>query len=192
MEVLQAFGLSSAIGFKPYFPLIIISILYRSNIIHLKALENIFSSNIFLIGIIILAILDFFSEMVPFIGRVLNFINFPIVFLCGFLTSVAILGNNEGENMVRMLVIGFSGGSISFGLKFLKTILDASKEVITAGLTAPIISIENSIVSIMSSLLASIFPILAAVLMVIIILVLLYIFSKIKKMKRKVYNFKNI
>lgn len=179
MEILliffMAIGLSSACGYRVFIPPLIMNISHHAGYLTLNSNFNWLVSDFSFFVLLLASILEISSYYVPWLDNLLDTISFPLSIIAGtILTSSFITGIDPAFAWTLSAIVGGgSAGVISSSTSAIRMISTTT----TGGLTNPIISTLENIMSFVISILSIIAPLIA-------IIISIFFIYKIKNRKR--------
>src|SRR5947209_6314902 len=107
INLLKAFGLSTASGLNAYVPLLTIGLLARfTNLIHLNPPYDVLTHLVVLIVLAVLAILDFIADKVPAVDHAMHIVGLVIHPVVGAILFLAASGDMGSVHPVLAAVCG--------------------------------------------------------------------------------------
>jgi Domain of unknown function (DUF4126) len=162
-SVLAAFGLSGAAGLNAWLPLFVSALLDRVGVVDFAGPVDDFSSNVGLIVLGTLTLLDFVGDKVPVVDHALHVVGGVVAPLSGALLFVAPTEDETSLPSILALVLGaVVAGSIHAARATVRPVATTT----TAGTANPIVSLGEDATSGLLTALAFIAPVLAFALLV--------------------------
>ncbi|MFA5523372.1 MAG: DUF4126 domain-containing protein [Tissierellales bacterium] len=185
-NLLMGLGLSSSTGYKPFIPLLVISIASRLGFIELVQHEEWLGSFLFIGILILLSILDLLSTSIPFIGRLFDILGVPVTLVCGYLAITSLVGNTAESNAIMTNLIGIFVGSGSAGVvKTSSIVTNLLSDTVTLGVSGPLNSIKDSLKAFFVSVVAIVAPIIVCFLLVLFAFMTYKGLKKLKELRKR-------
>lgn len=185
-NLLMGVGLSSSTGYKPFIPLLVISIASRLGFIELVQHGEWLGSTLLICILLFLSILDLLSTSIPYIGRIFDVIGVPVALICGYLAITSLVGNTAESNAILTNLVGIFLGSGSAGVVKTSTIVtNLLSDTVTLGVSGPINSIKDSLKAFFVSIVAIVAPIIVCFLVALFIFMTYKGIKKLKKLKKR-------
>src|SRR6185295_15256613 len=138
MNLLQAFGLSTAAGLNAYVPLLVVGLLGRyTNLIHLDEPFSLLSHPVVLLVIAILALLDFVGDKIPAVDHALHAAGLIIHPVAG---AILFMTLNSQAGSVNPLLAAVCGVILAGATHGVRASARPLATVSTAGVANPVIS----------------------------------------------------
>jgi hypothetical protein len=165
IEILSAFGLSSAAGLNAYLPLLIVGLLARyTDLIHLQQPWDILE-NPWVLGIlVVLLVIEMTADKIPAVDSVNDAIQTFIRPAAGAILFAS--SHNVISDMSPVLAVAV-GLLAAGGMHAVKATARPVVTATTAGVGNPIVSVAEDVMSITMTLVAVIMPVIAAILVVV-------------------------
>lgn len=177
-------GLSASTGYKPFLPLLIISIASQLGFIELASHSQWLSSTLFICIMIALSILEFFSAAFPFLGRIFEIVGIPITLICGYIAITSLTGTLGENNIIVKHLIGILlGGGTAAIVKAFSLIKNALSDAFSFGLSSSVNSVIDSILAIFVSIVAIVAPLLVCILLAVLLFITYKIIKRLKGLK---------
>jgi hypothetical protein len=176
VNLMSAFGLSTAAGLNAYLPLLVMGVLARyTNLIQLDKPYDLLTHPAVLLVIAVLALLDFVGDKIPAVDHTLHAAGLIIAPIAGAILFMATNSEAGSVNPLFAAICGIlAAGATHLGRSSARPLATAS----TAGIANPVISFFEDVVALILSVLAILVPVLAF------LLVLLFAFLLFKLMRR--------
>jgi hypothetical protein len=165
IEILSAFGLSSAAGLNAYLPLLIVGLLARyTDLITLQSPWDILTNPWVLGLLVVLLIIEMTADKIPAVDSINDGIQTFIRPAAGAILFAS--NSNVISDMSPVLAMAL-GLMAAGGLHAVKATARPVVTATTAGVGNPIVSVAEDILSAAMTLIAIILPVIAAVLVLI-------------------------
>ena len=162
INLLQAFGLSTASGLNAYVPLLTLGLLARfTNLVHLNAPYDVLTHPVVLVVLAVLALLDFIADKIPAVDHALHLVGLIIHPIVGAILFLAASSDIGSVHPVLAAVCGLILGGATHAARM--TVRPAAT-VTTAGTANPVVSFLEDVFSLVLSVLAILVPVVAALL----------------------------
>jgi hypothetical protein len=162
INLLQAFGLSTASGLNAYVPLLTLGLLARfTNLVHLNSPYDVLTHPVVLAVLAVLALLDFIADKIPAVDHALHLVGLLIHPIAGAILFLAASSDAGAVHPVLAAVCGLLLGGATHAARMTAR---PAATVTTAGAANPAVSFLEDVVSLLLSVLAVVVPILAALL----------------------------
>ncbi|MBT8326631.1 MAG: DUF4126 domain-containing protein [Bacteroidia bacterium] len=177
LSVLLGLGLSSAVGFRVFLPVLLTSVAAYLDQVQLAESMMWLGSLPAMITFAVATVMEILGYYIPFFDNLLDTIATPAAVLCGSL----LMGSTivDMEPLVKWPVSIIAGGGIAGTIKGSSSILRVKSSGLTAGTANPILTTVETVVSGIISVLSILVPILAVVILV----YLIYYFIIKKKVR---------
>jgi len=169
-------GLASAVGFRVFLPLLLLSLAGYYNYIPLNESWEWIGSLTALIILGFATIFEIFGYYIPWIDNLLDTLAVPMAAIAGTVVVVATIGDLNPVFTWALAII--AGGGTATAIKGNISLLRLSSTASTGGLANPVVSTVETGGSVVMTLLSIFFPIIA-------ILLVLFIFYRIFKFYKK-------
>jgi hypothetical protein len=179
MNLLQAFGLSTAAGLNAYLPLLVVGLLGRyTQLIRLDGPFSLLSHPLVLLVIAVLALLDFVGDKIPTVDHALHAAGLIIHPIAGAILFMAL---NSEAGSVNPLLAAICGVILAGGTHSIRATVRPLATISTAGIANPVISFFEDVTSLILSVLAVIVPVLAFVLVLVFIFLMVLLFRRLRR-----------
>jgi hypothetical protein len=161
LQILAAFGLSSASGLNATLPLLIVSLLARMHLIHLSSPYDALQSDVAFYGLLGLAVLEFLVDKVPALDSVAHAVMLPLSAATGAILFASQTGAVNVVDPGLMLLLSLLLGGITAGS--VHTTRAAVRPVANVALLGPPISFGEDVSATVLALTALLAPIMLPV-----------------------------
>lgn len=184
LSLLLGVSLASAVGFRIFIPLLIMSLASMGGFLNLSSGFEWIGTIPALLVFATAAIFELLAYFIPFFDNLLDTIAAPAAVIAG--TIVMASSIVEIEPLLKWSLAIIAGGGAAGLVQSLTTITRGTSSLTTAGFGNSIISIGEITVSLIISVLAILFPLLIGI-MIVLFLILAY--KKASKNKFKFFLF---
>lgn len=162
----SAFGLSTAAGLNAYIPLLVVGVLgrYAPGLVPLSGPFDILTNPWVLLGIALLAIVDFIGDKVPAVDHALHAVGVVLNPIAG---AIVALAANSDTGAINPVLVAICGLLLAGGAHAARATARPLATATTAGIGNPVLSFIEDAASLVLSVLAIILPVLAFVLVLI-------------------------
>ncbi|HEY7310740.1 MAG TPA: DUF4126 domain-containing protein, partial [Gemmataceae bacterium] len=163
----STFGLATAAGLNAYVPLLIVGLLARyTDLVTLNPPYDLLRHPAVLIGIAILAVLDFVADKIPGLDHALHVAGLVIHPTAGILLALAADSSAGGVHPVLAAICGLV---LAGGTHGARAAVRPAATVTTGGLMNPVVSFVEDAVSGTLAVLAILLPVLAFALVLLVV-----------------------
>jgi len=180
MEDLQTFlsiclgvGLSAAVGFRIFVPLLCLSIASLTGQVHLDGSFAWVGTMPAMIAFAVATVVEIGAYYVPFIDNALDSIAVPLATVAGVFVTALVM--TDVDPFWRWSLAIIAGGGIATSTQLATTKLRAMSSATTAGFGNPVLATVEAVVSSVLSFISVVWPFVALIL-VIVLLVLCWLF----------------
>ena len=157
LSLSAAFGLSAAAGLNAYIPLLLISILARTGVVHLTAPYDVMGQNWCVVLLAVLCVIEIIVDKVPGADHVNDVIQSFVRPTAGAILFASQAGTITGVHPGVWIVIGLLFSGLVHGTKMaIRPVVN----VTTAGIGAPVMSVLEDLISTVMTLVAIFAPVL--------------------------------
>ena len=179
LNLLSAFGLSTAAGLNAYVPLLVVGVLARyTNLIQLSEPFNLLTHPLVLLVIAVLALLDFIGDKIPAVDHALHAAGLIIHPIAG---AILFMSANSATGSVNPLLAAICGLIIAGSTHTARATARPLATATTAGVANPVISFFEDVVSLILSVLAIVLPVLAFLLVLLFAILLVVLFRRLRR-----------
>jgi hypothetical protein len=176
VNLMSAFGLSTAAGLNAYLPLLVMGLLARyTELIQLSKPYDLLTHPVVLLVIAVLALLDFVGDKIPAVDHTLHAAGLIIAPIAG---AILFMATNNSAGSVNPLLAAICGILIAGATHSARASARPLATATTAGVANPVISFFEDVVALVLSVLAILVPVLAF------LLVLCFAFLLFKLLRR--------
>lgn len=178
LNLLSAFGLSTAAGLNAYVPLLVVGLLGRyTDLIHLNQPFSLLTHPLALLVIGVLALLDFIGDKIPVVDHTLHAAGLIIHPVAG---AILFMSANSATGSVNPLLAAICGIVIAGGTHGARATARPLATATTVGVANPVISFFEDVTSLVLSVLAIVLPVLAFLLVLLFIVLLVMLFRRLR------------
>ncbi|HEX9373519.1 MAG TPA: DUF4126 domain-containing protein, partial [Roseiflexaceae bacterium] len=182
VNMLSAFGLSTAAGLNAYLPLLVVGLLGRyTNLIHLNEPFSLLTNPVVLLVIAVLALLDFIGDKIPAVDHTLHAAGLVVAPIAG---AILFMAASSGTGNVSPLLAAICGIIVAGGTHSARAAARPLATVSTAGVANPVISFFEDVVSLVLSVLSVLVPVLAFLLVIFFAILMVLLFRRLWSRRR--------
>jgi hypothetical protein len=179
VNLLSAFGLSTAAGLNAYLPLLVVGLLARyTDLLQLSKPFDALENPIVLLVIAVLALLDFIGDKIPAVDHTLHAVGLVVAPVAG---AILFMAANSATGSVNPILAAICGVLVAGGTHTARASARPIATATTAGIANPVLSFFEDVVSLVLSVLAIILPVLAFVLVVIFAILMVMLFRRVTR-----------
>lgn len=179
VAVLIGTGLSAAVGFRVFTPLLITSIAEKADMVQLAEGFSWIGTTPALVAFLVATLLEVIGAYIPFVDQLLKMLATPVAIIAGILLTASFIGSMDPLLTWSIAII--AGGSTATVSQLTATSIKGTSTVATAGIGNIFVSIAEGIFAIFMSLVAIFLPFLALLLVLALFIAFIFIFNKIRK-----------
>lgn len=162
ISICLGIGLATAVGFRVFLPLLLLSLAGYYNYIPLDESWQWIGSFTALIILVIATIVEIFGYYIPLVDNLLDTLAIPIAAIAGTIVMVATLSDMDPIITWSLAII--AGGGTAAAIKGNVSLLRLSSTATTGGLANPVVSTIETGGSVVMTLMSIFFPVLAIIL----------------------------
>jgi hypothetical protein len=155
-----AFGLASAAGLNTTLPLLLVGLLARAGLLQLAAPYDALASDVALIGLAVLATLEFSADKVPALDSVVQVLHWPLAATAG---AILFASQNSVVHEVSPGLTIVIGVLLAGSVHALRSAARPAINVSTFGLGGPVVSLVEDLVAVGLTMLAALAPLVGLV-----------------------------
>lgn len=179
ISIFLGIGLSAAVGFRVFLPLLILSLSGFYDVIPLNENWQWAGSLTAVIILGIATLIEIFGYYIPWVDNLLDTIAIPLATLAG--TAVMVATVTDLEPVMTWALAIIAGGGTAAAIKGNTSAARLTSTATTAGVANPVIATLETGTSIIMSILSIFLPILAFVLVLILFFVIFRVYKKLRK-----------
>jgi len=165
LNVLLGIGLAATCGFRIFVPLLIMGIAGVSGYLNLSTGFEWIASYPAMIVFGIATVFEVVAYFFPYIDNLLNTISTPFSILAGVIVSAAVIADISPFLQWTLAII-IAGGGAASATSLLSNGAHHASTVVSGGITTPVISAVESVISVFLPVLAIAMPVLAFILLI--------------------------
>jgi hypothetical protein len=185
INLLGAFGLSSAAGLNAYIPLLLVGLLGRFGYVPIEAPFTFLISTPGLLILAVLAVLDFVADKIPAVDHLTHLAGLVVHPISG---AVVFASQSHLLSNLHPVVALLAGAVVAGGFHATRAMLRPAATATTAGTGNPVLSLIEDVTAFVMTLVAIFVPLLAAILF----LVLLFVAVRIWRFGRQRFGRKRV
>jgi hypothetical protein len=182
INMLGAFGLSSAAGLNAYIPLLIVGLLGRYDYVPIEASFEFLTSVPVLAILGVLALLDFVADKIPAVDHLTHVAGLFVHPISG---AVVFASQSHLLSNLHPVLALIAGSLVAGGFHATRATIRPAATTTTGGVGNPVLSFIEDVMSLLMTLVAIFLPLLAAILFVL-LLVLLFRALRSRRYRRRV------
>lgn len=179
IAILIGIGLSAAVGFRVFTPLLITSIAEKASMVTLAEGFNWIGSTPALVAFLVATLLEIGGSYIPIIDQMLKMLATPVAIIAGILLTASFIGNMEPLLTWSIAII--AGGSTASVSQLTATSIKGTSTVATGGLGNVFVSMGEGAMAIIMSMISIFLPVLAFVFVLILFITFIFIVRRIRK-----------
>tara|TARA_R110000765_G_scaffold289444_2_gene385586 strand:- start:257 stop:829 length:573 start_codon:yes stop_codon:yes gene_type:complete len=184
ISIFLGVGLATAVGFRVFLPLLILSICTYYDIISLQEGWQWVGSIPALVLLATATVVEILGYYIPWVDNLLDTIAVPLAGIAGTAVMLATLGDLQPLITWSLAII--AGGGTAAIVAGTTSATRAASTVTTGGLANPVVSTVETGVSVVMSIISIFIPILAVILAVFILFGIHKFYKRLKNRKRKI------
>jgi hypothetical protein len=179
VNLLSAFGLSTAAGLNAYLPLLVVGLLSRyTDLVQLSRPFDALENPIVLLVIAVLALLDFIGDKIPAVDHTLHAAGLIVAPIAG---AILFMAANSDTGTVNPILAAICGVLVAGGAHTVRASARPLATATTAGVANPVISFIEDVVALVLSVLSIIVPVLAFLLVLFFAFLMFMLFRRIRR-----------
>jgi len=182
ISIFLGIGLATAVGFRVFIPLLILSIATKFGHIPVNETFAWVGSSSALIVLAVATIAELIAYFIPFVDNLLDTIAVPLATIAGILIMAAVLVDMP-QFMTWSLAI-IAGGGTAAAISGTTAATRATSSAATLGVGNPVLAVAETGGALSISTLAVVFPVITMIVVVLVLLIMYLIFKKIFKKKK--------
>lgn len=179
MAIFIGIGLSAAVGFRVFTPLLITSIAAKADFVTLVDSFSWIETTPALVAFAVATLFEIVSSYIPLVDQVMKMIATPAAITAGILLTAAFIG--EMDPFLKWSIAIIAGGGTASISQLTTTAVRTASTAGTAGIVNPFISLLEGIMALFMSLLSLILPVLAVIGVIILFTILFFLLRWLRK-----------
>jgi|SRR5699024_9660881 len=179
MGILIGVGLSAAVGFRVFTPLLITSIAEKADMVQLAEGFSWIGTTPALVAFLVATILEVTSSYIPFVDQMMKVLATPVAIVAGILLTASFIG--EMEPLLTWSISIIAGGSTATVSQLTTTSIKGASTITTGGMGNFVVSIAEGIVAIAMSILSILLPFLALFFVLVLFIAFIFMAKGIRK-----------
>jgi hypothetical protein len=176
LNLLSAFGLSTAAGLNAYLPLLIVGLLGRyTDLIQLSRPFDALENPVVLLVVAVLALLDFIGDKIPAVDHTLHAVGLIVAPVAG---AILFMASNSATGSVNPILAAICGVLVAGATHTARASARPIATATTAGVANPVISFFEDVVAVVLSVLSIFVPVLAFVLVLAFAILMVMLFRR--------------
>ena len=172
-------GLASAVGFRVFLPLLVLSLAAHYNLIPLNDSWQWLGSLTAIIALGVATVVEIFGYYIPWVDNALDTVAIPLAALAG--TAVMVASISDLGPVITWALAIIAGGGTAAAIKGNTSAARLTSTSTTGGLANPVLTTVETGTAILMSLLSIFLPVVALVLVVLIFFLLFRFYKKLYK-----------
>lgn len=177
MEVIVSFllgiGLSAAVGFRVFVPMLIVSLASMAGIIELSPGFQWMATAVAALVFAVATLIELLGFLVPWISNALDSIATPAATIAGVIMMAAVL--TDMHPVARWAIAIIAGGGVALTVQGATVVTRAAAAGATGGAASPIVALVEAIGALVVTITTIVIPVLMGILILIVVLLLLRI-----------------
>ncbi|RFN58259.1 DUF4126 domain-containing protein [Marixanthomonas ophiurae] len=179
ISIFLGIGLASAVGFRVFLPLLILSLAGYYDVIPLNESWQWIGSFTAFITLGVATLIEIFGYYIPWFDNILDTIALPLATLAGTVVMVATITNLDPVITWALAII--AGGGTAAAIKGNASAARLTSSTTTAGFANPILTTVETGISTLMSILSIFVPIIAFVLVLVLFFIIFRFYKKLRK-----------
>lgn len=172
-------GLASAVGFRVFLPLLVLSLAAHYNLIPLNDSWQWLGSLTAIIALGVATVVEIFGYYIPWVDNALDTVAIPLAALAG--TAVMVASISDLGPVITWALAIIAGGGTAAAIKGNTSAARLTSTSTTGGLANPVLTTVETGTAILMSLLSIFLPVVALVLVALIFFLLFRFYKKLYK-----------
>ncbi len=181
LSIFLGIGLSAAVGFRVFLPLLALSLAGYYDVIPLNESWQWAGSLTAVLTMVIATIFEIIGYYIPWVDNILDTIAIPLATVAG--TAIMVATVVDLSPMVTWALAIIAGGGTAAAISSNTSAIRLTSSTTTAGIANPVVSTVETGTSMLMSVLAIFIPAVAFVLVLLIFFVLFKFYKKLRKKK---------
>lgn len=179
VAILIGVGLSAAVGFRIFTPLLITSIAEKASMVTLAEGFSWIGSTPALVAFLMATLLEIASSYIPVVDQMLKMLATPVAIIAGILLTASFIG--DMDPLLTWSIAIIAGGSTASVSQITTTSIKGASTITTGGLGNFFISLGEGILAIVMSVASILVPFLAVFFVTGLFALFLFVVYRIKK-----------
>lgn len=179
VAILIGVGLSAAVGFRIFTPLLITSIAEKASMVTLAEGFSWIGSTPALVAFLVATLLEIASSYIPVVDQMLKMLATPVAIIAGILLTASFIG--DMDPLLTWSIAIIAGGSTASVSQITTTSIKGASTITTGGLGNFFISLGEGILAIVMSVASILVPFLAVFFVIGLFALFLFVVYRIKK-----------
>ncbi len=170
---LLGIGLSAAVGFRVFVPMLIVSLASMAGVVHLSPGFQWMGTPVAALVFAVATLVELLGFLVPWVSNVLDTIATPAATIAGVIMMAAVL--TDMSPIARWALAIIAGGGVALTVQGATVVTRAVAAGSTGGAANPIVAILEAIGALVVTVTTIVIPVLMGILVLIVVLMLLRI-----------------
>jgi|SRR5699024_1613072 len=188
IAILIGVGLSAAVGFRVFTPLLITSIAEKTSMVTLAEGFTWIGSTPALVAFLVATILEIGGSYIPIVDQLLKMLATPVAIIAGILLTASFIG--DMEPLLTWSIAIIAGGSTASVSQITTASIKGTSTIATGGIGNIFISLGEGIIAVVMSLVSIMVPFLALFFVILLFIIFVFVLIRVRKVfpKRKTVN----
>ena len=177
MDVIVSFllgiGLSAAVGFRVFVPMLLVSLASMAGVIHLSPGFQWMGTSVAALVFAVATLIELLSFMVPWVSNALDGIATPAATIAGVIMMAAVL--SDMSPVARWALAIIAGGGVALTVQGATVVTRAAAAGATGGAASPIVGLVEAIGALVLTITTIVLPAIMGILILIVVALLLRI-----------------
>jgi hypothetical protein len=177
MEVIASFllgiGLSAAVGFRVFVPMLVVSLASMAGWIHLSPGFEWMGTPVAALIFAVATLIELLGFLVPWVSNALDSIATPAATIAGAIMMAAVL--TDMSPIARWALAIIAGGGVALTVQGATVVTRAVAAGSTGGVASPIVAVIEAIGALVVAITTIVIPVIMGILILIVVLMLLRI-----------------
>lgn len=179
MAILIGVGLSAAVGFRVFTPLLITSIAEKAEMVQLAEGFSWIGTTPALVAFLVATILEVSSSYIPFVDQILKVLATPVAIVAGILLTASFIG--DMEPLLTWSISIIAGGSTATVSQLTTTSIKGASTITTGGMGNIVVSLVEGIGAIVMSIVSILLPLLAFFFVLLLFIAFIFVANRLRK-----------
>lgn len=179
VAILIGVGLSAAVGFRIFTPLLITSIAEKASMVTLAEGFSWIGSTPALVAFLVATLLEVTSSYIPVVDQMLKMLATPVAIIAGILLTASFIG--DVDPLLTWSIAIIAGGSTASVSQITMTSVKGASTITTGGLGNVFITLGEGLVAIVMSIVSIFVPFLAVFFVIALFTLFIFVVYRIRK-----------
>lgn len=173
LSFLLGIGLSAAVGFRVFVPMLVVSLASMAGVIHLAPGFQWMGTPIAALVFAVATLIELLGFLIPWVSNALDSIATPAATVAGVIMMAAVL--TDMHPVARWALAIIAGGGVALTVQGATVVTRAVAAGSTGGAASPIVALLEAIGALVVTITTIVIPVIMGVLVLIVVLLLLRI-----------------